>query len=317
VVRRPPPRSEAENIAKRFREHGQYYFTSLEVPGVGPTNNAMERGFRHLVVDRKVTQGTRGERGRRWCERIWTVLATCAQQLRSAFEFIHQSVLAYFTDQRLPSLLPGPPVNAYHDGQMTWLGKPVAKPPAKSSGEMTLLVPKGIAGFVRPEDGAVTLKNILIPAASRPRPEPAIEAARRLMLHLPEAGGTATLLRVGDASDLPELQLPDVPGWKWRRVVQPEDVVDTILEMAAKVAADFVAIARARLCGVAYGFEANGNGWGTPEIRVGARRGRGALVASMAQGARIGSRLGADGKCRLSVSAAPARNLASEPGGKS
>jgi len=109
VVRRPPPRSEAENIAKRFREHGESYFTFLKIPGVEPTNNAMERGFRHLVIDRKVTQGTRGERGRRWCERIWTVLATCAQQLRSAFEFIHQSVMAYFTAQPLPSLLPMPP----------------------------------------------------------------------------------------------------------------------------------------------------------------------------------------------------------------
>lgn len=109
VVRRPPPRSEAENIAKRFREHGQYYFTFLKVPGVEPTNNAMERGFRHLVIDRKVTQGTRGERGRRWCERIWTVLATCAQQGRSAFQFIYHSIVAYFTDHLFPSLLPQGP----------------------------------------------------------------------------------------------------------------------------------------------------------------------------------------------------------------
>ena len=78
VMRRAPSRSEAQNIAERFREYGEYYFTFLKVPGVEPTNNAMERGFRHLVIDRKVTQGTRGEPGRRWCERIWTALATCA-----------------------------------------------------------------------------------------------------------------------------------------------------------------------------------------------------------------------------------------------
>jgi transposase len=109
AVRRPPCRSEAQNIAKRFRDHGRYYFTFLEVPGVEPTNNAMERGFRQLIIDRKVTQGTRGERGRRWCERIWTVLATCAQQGRSAFEFVHQSILAHLTNQTAPSLLPLPP----------------------------------------------------------------------------------------------------------------------------------------------------------------------------------------------------------------
>jgi len=109
VVPRPPPRSEAENIAKRFREHGEYYFTFLKVPGVEPTNNAMERGFRHPVIDRKVTQGTRGERGRRWCERIRTALATCAQQGRSACQFIYHSIVAHFTNHLFPSLLPQGP----------------------------------------------------------------------------------------------------------------------------------------------------------------------------------------------------------------
>ncbi|NUQ61943.1 MAG: universal stress protein [Pirellulales bacterium] len=128
------------------------------------------------------------------------------------------------------------------DGKTTWLGKSVAEPLARSSGEMTLLVPEGAAGFVRPEDGAVTLKSVLVPVASQPRPEPAIEAARRLMLSLPEAGGTATALYVGDPSGMPELQLPEMPGWKWNRLVAPGDVVDAILQTAADVAADLVAM---------------------------------------------------------------------------
>ncbi|MGH7490057.1 MAG: IS66-like element ISCku6 family transposase, partial [bacterium] len=61
------------------------------------------------VIDRKITQGTRGEAGRRWCERIWTVLATCAQQGRSAFDFLYHSIVAHFTSQASPSLLPIPP----------------------------------------------------------------------------------------------------------------------------------------------------------------------------------------------------------------
>ena len=109
VVQRAPSRSETQNVAERFREYGEYYFTFLKVPGVEPTNNAMERGFRHLVIDRKVMQGTRGEPGRRWCERIWTVLATCAQQGRSAFQCIYQSIVAYFTDHSFASLLPQGP----------------------------------------------------------------------------------------------------------------------------------------------------------------------------------------------------------------
>ncbi len=80
VARRPPCRSEAENIAQRFRQHAEHYFRFLETPGVEPTNNAIEQRFRFVVIDRKITQGTRGEAGRRWCERIWTVLATCANR---------------------------------------------------------------------------------------------------------------------------------------------------------------------------------------------------------------------------------------------
>ena len=109
VVRRPPGRGEAQNIGERFRKHSDHYFRFLATPGVEPTNNAMEQRFRFVVIDRKITQGTRGEAGRRWCERIWTVLATCAQQGRSAFDFLHQSIVAYFTEQPFPSLLPQPP----------------------------------------------------------------------------------------------------------------------------------------------------------------------------------------------------------------
>jgi transposase len=109
VARREPTRKEAQNIAKRFRDHGGAYFTFLDRPGIEPTNNGPERQIRFLAIDRKITQGTRGAAGRRWCERIWTVLATCAQQGRSAFEFIFRSIIAYFTDQPFPSLLPLPP----------------------------------------------------------------------------------------------------------------------------------------------------------------------------------------------------------------
>lgn len=109
VARRPPRRKEAQNIADRFRKHGEHYFRFLETDGVEPTNNAMEQRFRFVVIDRKITQGTRGEAGRRWCERIWTMLATCSQQGCSAFEFLHQTIIASFTGQTPPSLMANPP----------------------------------------------------------------------------------------------------------------------------------------------------------------------------------------------------------------
>ncbi len=108
-AKRAPSRSETQNLAQRFRDYGAYYFTFVTVPGVEPTNNAMEQRMRFVAIDRKITQGTRSERGRRWCERIWTVLATCAQQGRSAFTVLHQSILAHFSGHLPPSLLSMPP----------------------------------------------------------------------------------------------------------------------------------------------------------------------------------------------------------------
>ncbi|MBX3432383.1 MAG: transposase [Pirellulales bacterium] len=105
AVRRPPPRSEAQNVAQRFRAHGDQYFTFLQWPGVEPTNNAMEQRFRFVAQDRKLTQGTRGDAGQRQSERIWTVLAACEQQGRSAFRFLEQSVHALFQSRPFPTLL--------------------------------------------------------------------------------------------------------------------------------------------------------------------------------------------------------------------
>jgi transposase len=100
-----PGTREAQNMAERFRKHGQAYFEFITTPGIEPTNNLAEQAIRFVVIDRLVTQGTRSERGRMWCERIWTVMATCAQQGRSAFTFILETIEAYFANRPTPSLL--------------------------------------------------------------------------------------------------------------------------------------------------------------------------------------------------------------------
>jgi hypothetical protein len=95
-------------IAKRFRENGEAYFRFITTPGIEPTNNLAEQAIRFVVIDRRITQGTRSEGGRQWCERIWTTLATCAAQGRSAFDFILEAVQAHFKGLPAPSLLLSP-----------------------------------------------------------------------------------------------------------------------------------------------------------------------------------------------------------------
>ena len=104
-----PDTKHARNLAKRFRENGDAYFRFITTPGIGPTNNLAEQAMRFVVIDRHITQGTRSEKGRRWCERIWTVVATCAQQGRAVFQFLLDSVQAHLSGATPPSLLPSGP----------------------------------------------------------------------------------------------------------------------------------------------------------------------------------------------------------------
>jgi len=104
-----PKCKQARNLAKRFRKHGEAYFRFITTPGVEPTNNLAEQAIRFVVIDRRITQGTRSETGQRWCERIWTAIATCTQQGRSVFEYLREAVNANFNAQPIPSLIPADP----------------------------------------------------------------------------------------------------------------------------------------------------------------------------------------------------------------
>lgn len=105
---RVPAIKEARNLAKRFHKHGNEYIRFITTPGIEPTNNLAEQAIRFVVIDRRVTQGTRSAAGRSWCERIWTAIATCTQHGVSVFDFLLESLQAYFGDLPGPSLLPAP-----------------------------------------------------------------------------------------------------------------------------------------------------------------------------------------------------------------
>ena len=120
VVRKPPSTKEAANLAARFAvveyfdeessQSGQYdlwqdYFRFMFAEGVEPTNNHSEQQIRHCVIDRRITQGTRGEAGQRYHERMWSAIATCKKQDRNFFEFLLNSITAQLNHTPAPSLL--------------------------------------------------------------------------------------------------------------------------------------------------------------------------------------------------------------------
>jgi transposase len=120
VVRKPPPTKEAANLAARFAvveyldeessQTGRYdlsqdYFRFIFAEGVEPTNNHSEQQIRHCVIDRRITQGTRGEAGQRYHERMWSAIATCKKQDRNFFDFLLTSITAQLNHTPAPSLL--------------------------------------------------------------------------------------------------------------------------------------------------------------------------------------------------------------------
>ena len=129
------------------------------------------------------------------------------------------------------------------DGRIPWLGKSVAEPVARKAGEMTLLIPGEVEGFVSPIDGSVSLKKILIPIAPTPRPEPALNAAAKLVQKWNCSEGTFVLMHVGNSNTMPALRTPEVPGWTWEKDLRSGEVIEGIVNSAKEHKADLILLA--------------------------------------------------------------------------
>lgn len=126
------------------------------------------------------------------------------------------------------------------EGLARWMHKAVAAPIARHSGEMTLFVPCGAAGFVSLDNGALTLQRIVIPIDTVPRPQPAVDAAFALAGALGCAVASFTLVYIGDDEKMPIVHVPEQEGWTWERTVRRGDVVEQILQVATECSADLI-----------------------------------------------------------------------------
>ncbi|MCL2623772.1 MAG: IS66 family transposase [Planctomycetaceae bacterium] len=98
-----PDNKDAKNIAERLSKWQDDYFRFIE-HNIAPTNNPGEQTIRKVVIDRKVTQGTRSDWGNRWQERFWSILTTCEQQGRNVMTFLKSCVDAMIHGLAPPSL---------------------------------------------------------------------------------------------------------------------------------------------------------------------------------------------------------------------
>lgn len=96
-----PPR--AQTFLDGVMKVEAHLFTFTRVEGVEPTNNLAERDLRAAVMWRRKSQATRSARGRRFVERILTVVTSLRAQGRNIFDFLRDTLR---TDRPTPSLLP-------------------------------------------------------------------------------------------------------------------------------------------------------------------------------------------------------------------
>jgi hypothetical protein len=108
IVRRAtgtvPEQKEARLLAKRIEECEEGYFRFIGA-GIEATNNPAERTIRQVVLDRAVTQGSRGVVGNQWHERFWSVLTTCGMQEISVMKYLKACLSAYFSMRPFPHLI--------------------------------------------------------------------------------------------------------------------------------------------------------------------------------------------------------------------
>jgi len=127
-----------------------------------------------------------------------------------------------------------------HKHRMRWLEKSVGKPIAQGAGQITLFIPHGVEGFVSRRDGSISLRNILIPVTSKPRPQASVEATARLIHSLRLAPGVVTLLHVGSTAEMPSIDCPTDNQWTWNRLAKAGDPARTILKTAAGLGSDLI-----------------------------------------------------------------------------
>jgi nucleotide-binding universal stress UspA family protein len=111
---------------------------------------------------------------------------------------------------------------------------------ARHAGAPALFVPEGARGFVAAEDGAFSLRNVLVPIAAAPAPARALAAACRLLDSI-ASGARLHVLHVGEARDMPAYFIPGPR--QHTAIARQGPVVDTIVGVAEEIDADLIVMA--------------------------------------------------------------------------
>jgi transposase len=96
----------AQATCEQLTEHSDRLWAFVDHDQVEPTNNAAERALRQAVIWRKLSFGTQSDAGSRFVETMLTIVETCRQQGRSAYDFAVEAITAHHT-RKTPTLFAG------------------------------------------------------------------------------------------------------------------------------------------------------------------------------------------------------------------
>jgi transposase len=98
--------SKTAGTCKELLGHEEWLWTFVDVTGVEPTNNEVERTERQAVLMRKTSGGTDSVQGSRFVERVLTVVHTCRRQGKNVLDYLRACIESWRDDLPPPSLLP-------------------------------------------------------------------------------------------------------------------------------------------------------------------------------------------------------------------
>jgi nucleotide-binding universal stress UspA family protein len=130
----------------------------------------------------------------------------------------------------------------HREGLSRLLHHEVAEPLARRSRAMTLFVPQDGHGFISEENGAVTLRKILIPVDHMPNSQTALNEAIFFITELGCSAVEFRLLHVGTGTGMPALELPPRPDLKFEKRLAHGDVVEQILREEAEWSPDLMVL---------------------------------------------------------------------------
>ena len=132
------------------------------------------------------------------------------------------------------------------EGPSRWLAPSVAEPAARRTLVPALFVHGDGRQLVSPQDGSVSLRNVVVAVAPDPSPHRGVATALYLLRELGASEETVDLhvLHVGDG-EAPELRIPEAGRWRVETLQRPGDPAAVVPEVASALEADLVVVVTA------------------------------------------------------------------------